>query len=55
MEAHPNDLALQYAYARFLWGNSTADSKEMLEEVIAADPEFRGLTWHSRACIRAGS
>jgi thiol-disulfide isomerase/thioredoxin len=40
MEVRPNDLALKYAYARFLWGNRTADSKKMLEEVIAADPEF---------------
>jgi thiol-disulfide isomerase/thioredoxin len=40
MEAHPNDLSLKYAYARFLWGSRTADSKRMLEEVITADPEF---------------
>jgi thiol-disulfide isomerase/thioredoxin len=40
MAAHSGDLALKYAYGRLLYGRRTADSKKMLEEVIAADPDF---------------
>ncbi|HXF27047.1 MAG TPA: redoxin family protein [Bryobacteraceae bacterium] len=40
MAAHPGDLVLKYAYARLLYGRRTTDSKKMLEEAIAVDPDF---------------